>query len=158
MRTKCIAILLLLFPKLLIGQVVNDSILGTLYNQTMSIYFSKETENNMSDFWIVQTEFDKSKLVKNLKSKDITYIDAKTDKHRILEKPYSKNKGARIYRIEHKIINQDTIDVNIVYWTIVKASKKELSIAASCGGTMGYIPTARFIRNTNGIWRHISSD
>jgi hypothetical protein len=157
MRTKLLSTILIILPTFLIGQVVNDSILGTFYNQTISIHFSKAAENPENTIKILQTELDTDKLIKNLKLIKFKFINEKTDKLSALEKPYRKNSGKEIFWINHKLIGQDTVDVNIGGWTIMKASKKGLSIAAWCGGTMGYIPTQRFIRNENG-WRRMSSE
>jgi hypothetical protein len=160
MRKKLLAILLIFLPTFLIGQVVNDSLLGTFYNQTITIHFSKAADSSHKmefDCRIIQTEFDTIRLIKNLKSIKFKFINEKADKLGALEKPYKKNVGKEIYWINHKLISQDTVDINIGGWTIMKASKRGLSISAWCGGTMGYIPTVRFIKNEN-VWRRMSSD
>lgn len=64
-----------------------------------------------------------------------------------------------IYWINHKRIGKDTVDVNIGGWTGKvnkglfftngKLSLKKFELAAWCGGTMGYIPTQRFVNLNN---------
>jgi hypothetical protein len=158
MRTIVLTLTLIFLPTFFFGQVVNDSLIAEFYNQTISIHFSKAADiSQKTEIRIIQTEFDTSRLIKNLKSIKFKFINQETDKLSALEKPYKGNIGREIYWINHKFISQDTVDVNIGGWTIMKASRKGLSIAAWCGGTMGYIPTARFIRNENG-WRKMSSD
>ena len=63
----------------------------------------------------------------------------------MFDKPFKINNGRNIYWVNHKIIQQDTIDINIGGWTIESVTKKTMSLGAWCGGTMGYIPDGRFI-------------
>ena len=158
MRAKILTLTLIFLPTFFFGQVVNDSLIAEFYNQTISVYFSKAADNcKKTENRLIETEFDTLRLIKNLNLIKFKFINQKTDKLSALEKPYKRNIGREIYWINHKFISQDTVDINIGGWTIMEASRKGLSIAAWCGGTMGYIPTARFIRNKNG-WRKMSSD
>jgi hypothetical protein len=78
-----------------------------------------------------------------------------------------KNKRGELFKINTKAIGQDTIDVNFGSWIVEirnifklrkgRIVKKEVYFLASCGGTMGYIPTARYIFDSKTRhWRHVS--
>lgn len=99
-----------------------------------------------------------SGLLKNLGRNKFFYFNDNTPEYSLLIKPYKKNVGRNIYWINHKLYTSDTIDVNIGGWTIETASRKELGLAAWCGGDMGYIPDERFIFNKfNGTWVTVTS-
>ncbi len=54
-----------------------------------------------------------------------------------------KKKGVDVYRMSHKIISKDTIDINFSTFTATSKGK-ELNCALHCGGTNGYQPDIRF--------------
>ncbi len=160
MTIRILIILTILLPIISFGQNINDSLLSTFYNKTISLYFADSTFNNHhSEFEtiLIQTDFDTSRLVKYLDKNKFTYFDSNTDKHSILEKPFKKNNGRNIYCINHNVLHNDTIDVNIGGWTLSNVTKKTMSLGAWCGGTMGYIPNGRFIfDNFSKYWIFVS--
>jgi hypothetical protein len=145
--TKLITILIIILPTISFGQDINDSLLTTFYNNTIALYFSDTSFSNKTKFdrILLQTDFDTTKLIKYSGLNKFKYFDSKTNKHSVLDKPFKKNNGRNIYCVNHKIIQQDTIDINIGGWTIESVTKKTMSLGAWCGGTMGYIPDGRFI-------------
>ncbi|TPG45400.1 hypothetical protein [Flavobacterium pectinovorum] len=67
---------------------------------------------------------------------------------------YKNNKQLRIYRLSHKIISKDTIDINCgeVLITVKKGvffnndlHFKKINSTISCGGTNGYQPDFRYV-------------
>ena len=151
MTTKLLIFFTLLFPSISFGQTVNDSLLSTFYNKTLISYFSDTAyTKNQSEFnnILIQTEFDTIQLIKYYNKNKLTYFNSKTNIRSIIEKPYKKNNGRNIYWISHKLLQKDTVDINISGWTIIKITKKTMGLGAWCGGTMGYIPEGRFIFNS----------
>ncbi len=145
--TKLATILIIILPTVSFGQDITDSLLTTFYNKTIVSYFSDTAFSNNVKFdrILVQTDFDITGLIKYSGLNKFKYFTSKTNKHSVLAKPFKINKGRAIYWINHKFIQQDTIDINIGGWTIESVTKKRMHLGAWCGGTMGYIPDGRFI-------------
>jgi len=160
MTTRLLKILTILLPTISFGQSINDSLLSTFYNKTISLYFADSSINNHHPEFeniLLQTDFDKARLIKYLDKNKFTYFDSNTDKHSILEKPFKKNNGRNIYWVNHKVLHNDTVDINIGGWTLNNVTKKTMSLGAWCGGTMGYIPDGRFIfDNVSNYWVFVS--
>lgn len=159
--TKLIAILIIILPTVSFGQDINDSLLTTFYNKTITLYFSDTSSNHKIKFdnILLQTDFDTLGLIKNSGLHKFKYFDSKTNKHSVLDRPFKINNGRHIYWVDHKIIQQDTIDINIGGWTIESVTKKRMSMSAWCGGPMGYIPDARFIFDKEKkTWKFISGE
>jgi len=100
MTTRLLKILTILLPTISFGQSINDSLLSTFYNKTISLYFADSSINNHHPEFeniLLQTDFDKARLIKYLDKNKFTYFDSNTDKHSILEKPFKKNNGRNIY-------------------------------------------------------------
>jgi len=147
--TICLCVLCF-FSELSLGQTINDSLIVSCYNKTIISYFSDTTNlkgqkqyNNIHIF----TNTDYQNLIDQIDSYHLKYHPKKTDIRDILEKPLRKNNGRYIYGLNHIIKSQDTIEVNLTGETIVEISKKSINIGLWCGGTLGYIPTAKFIFN-----------
>jgi hypothetical protein len=145
--TKLITILIIILPKVSFGQDINDSLITTFYNKTIALYFSETSFSNKTKFEriLLLTDFDTIGLIKYSDLNKFKYFDSKTNKHSVLDHPFKINNGRNIYWVNHKILEQDTIDINIGGWTIENVTKKTMSLSAWCGGTMGYIPDGRFI-------------
>ena len=137
----------MMLPTVSFGQDNQDSLLATFYNKTIALYFSDTSFSNKTKFdrILLQTDFETIGLIKNLRFNKFKYFDSKTNKHSVLDKPFKINNGRNIYWVDHKIIAQDTIDINIGGWTIESVTKKTMYLGALDGGTMGYIPDGRFI-------------
>jgi hypothetical protein len=67
---------------------------------------------------------------------------------------YKNNKELNLYRINHKIVSKDTIDINIgeIFMTVRKGIYfknklhfKKTFISIPCGGTNGYQPDFRYV-------------
>ena len=161
MKTRLLIIFSFFLPTISFGQHLNDSLLATFYNKTLSYYFSDSTNNydqNVFSSILLKTEFDSSKLVKYIGPKKLTYFNSNSSEYSVLDRPLKKNKGRRIFSITHKFFGQDTVDIDIGGWILEEVSRKKLNLAAWCGGTIGYIPTGRFVYNrTSGNWLFITS-
>lgn len=117
----------------------NKTIMNTLNDSLRQKQFEKY------GFILIQTDFDTTLLVKKIGDIKFRYLNSKTSILSVLNKPYKKHLDQTIYIINHFIINQDTIDVNIGRRTIINVDKKMFFLRAECSGAMGYIPTGRFI-------------
>jgi hypothetical protein len=83
----------------------------------------------------------------------------------LFEYAYKHGKTLRLYRITHKQISKDTIDINFSDLTLrVKKGIflknglhfRESNYSLDCGGTNGYIPDFRFVYDTkNSTWKII---
>ncbi|WP_375561253.1 hypothetical protein ACE193_01490 [Bernardetia sp. OM2101] len=142
---RVLLFLFLLIPLYSFGQNITDSLLATFYNKTLSISFLNKTENEPNNRILIRTEFDKNLLIQQNNLNQFIFFDKKTSYHSVLSKPFKKNAGKMIYHISHKFFGSDTVDINIGSWVIKSISRKKIALAANCGGTMGYIPDARFI-------------
>ncbi len=86
---------------------------------------------------------------------DLNYLVFMTDDE-LIQESLKKKKIIKVIRVNHRLISQDTIDINISYLD-VKAKRvlhfnnglrfKKADFKLSCGGTKGYQPTCRFIYN-----------
>jgi hypothetical protein len=67
----------------------------------------------------------------------------------LIDKAIKEKRPIIIYRVVHKIISTDTVDVNIGEVTVTAKRTillgKKANFAVGCGGTNGYIPTRRFV-------------
>jgi hypothetical protein len=148
MRVRITILWLIALPNISFGQIVNDSLLATFYNKTLSCFFPDSiTHKDQLRFGnvLVKTDFDAKYLIKTTGKINLKYFNDPTPVHAVLKKPHKKNKGRSVYWIKHKTIGTDTIDVNIGGWTVLKYQHRHLHLAAWCGGDMGYIPEGRFI-------------
>ena len=76
----------------------------------------------------------------------------------LIDKAIKNNGSLTVYRVTHKVISQDTIDINIS--SVVLTAKRSLHFdnglktkrahyLIPCGGTNGYVPTARYAFDPN---------
>ncbi len=71
----------------------------------------------------------------------------------------SKNKkeGIEVYRMSHKLISSDTVDINFSLFT-AHSKGTDLYCALHCGGTIGYHPDIRFaLRKNDQVWEVIEN-
>lgn len=156
---KTLTLLIVLFPTFLSAQNINDSLLTTFYNKTIAHYFSETSlgDRTKFDYILLRTNFDTTGLIKYSGLNKFKYFDSLTAIHSMLDKPFKSNNGRSIYWVDHKIIQQDTVDINIGGWTIENVSRKRITIGAWCGGAMGYIPKGRFIFDkAKNTWTFVS--
>lgn len=84
----------------------------------------------------------------------------------LIRKSIHERKSVMIYRVAHRIISRDTVDINFgtvnvsgkrtFYFSHGRLILRKGSFSLSCGGTNGYIPTARYVYNRNEkIWERI---
>ena len=156
---SCIILLLILSsPRISWGLGPSDSLLATFYNQTLTSYFSDTTRHKDQSKYgsiLMQTDLDTSKLVKTIGKFKLQFYRSTTSEYEVLQEPYENNQGRSIYVISHQSLGKDTIDINIGGWTLEKINKSEIELALWCGGTMGYLPAARFIYNSeNESWTY----
>jgi hypothetical protein len=68
----------------------------------------------------------------------------------LINKAIKDKKSIRVYFLIHKIMSIDTVDITMgdAFLTAKKTLWKiKANFAVSCGGTNGYVPTARFAYN-----------
>jgi hypothetical protein len=82
----------------------------------------------------------------------VRYFKTRDEAIRYMRKPFIKNRQT-VYHIYDSIISPDTIDV-LISQLIIATSFRKTMIGVSCGGDLGYIPEARFVRQ--GEWLFIS--
>ena len=143
-----IKLLLILIPSILFGQKRNDSLIAKLYNITLTEYFSDTItygQESKHKFTLIKTEIDKTKLIQNVGNKKFMFFENDNDLYEIVNRPYKSNRNRAVYSLSHKNISNDTIDVNISGRTLENITRRRLYLSLWCGGTMGYIPDARFI-------------
>jgi hypothetical protein len=83
----------------------------------------------------------------------------------LIDKSIREKKPLTVYFVTHRIISNDTVDINIGDKTLTAKRSihfdhglrtRKANFAVSCGGTNGYVPTARFAYNlTTNTWDKI---
>ena len=142
----------ILFSTQIYGQSNNISLpeLDTLYFQTIQsqMFFIQN-----ATFYVEINET--TKRLKNIE--ELNYLKFVPNDELIKESLKTK-KNLKVIRVTHKIISQDTIDINIGYLDVkarralhfnrgLKFIKADFKL--SCGGINGYIPTGRFIYSSS---------
>lgn len=85
--------------------------------------------------------------IKDIVNVDIFRFMTEND---LINKSIKEKKTIRVYFLTHKIISNDTVDINIGDASLTAKKtlwKRKANFAVSCGGTNGYVPTARFAYN-----------
>ena len=151
--TKILFILILSFSVTCFAQdklTIPSESLRNFYNKTIINTLTDSADRKQCEkygFILIQTDFDTTALVKKVGDIKFRYFSSEVPLQSILDKPYKKHIDQTIYIVNHFLINQDTVDVNIGRQVIAQVDKKNAMIRAECGGTMGYIPTGRFINS-----------
>ncbi|UZR94030.1 hypothetical protein [Chondrinema litorale] len=149
------------------AQAVKDFSLAGFYNRTIDYYSSRLIENNKDlnqieniHFLIVDKAVKDSSIVNPVRNELQTDFGNFTieylSEQELIDKLTKKKRDFTSYHfINYKQITQDTIDINISNTSITvkrifklrrgSLITKEINYTLSCGGTNGYIPTARFI-------------
>ncbi|MEO9870700.1 hypothetical protein [Ekhidna sp.] len=78
----------------------------------------------------------------------------------LIDKAIKEKRPITIYRVVHKIISTDTVDVNFGEVTVTAKRTillgKKANFAVGCGGTNGYIPNKRFVYySTDEEWKEV---
>ncbi|MEQ6169108.1 hypothetical protein AAOE16_18055 [Ekhidna sp. MALMAid0563] len=84
----------------------------------------------------------------------------------LIQESLDRKRTVNAIRTVHKVISQDTIDVN--FGTVGVTAKRQIhfykglrfkkaNFAVSCGGTNGYQPDFRFVLNSNGTWELLTN-
>lgn len=123
-------------------------------NQTLDSIYIKAL-NSRFDFLLSSgTKFiEPNELTERIKNNFKNSVYAFFTSDEIFEYAYKHGKSLRLYRITHKQISQDTIDINFSD-LVLKVKKgvffknglhfREANYSLGCGGTNGYIPDFRF--------------
>jgi hypothetical protein len=145
--------LLFVLMKQAVSQNVSDSLLYSFCNVVLQEYFADTaTINKQGTFTtvLIETKLNFKKLISKTEFLKFVYIDVTPCKKRNhLLKTKSTIEGRMLYSLTYKIINIDTIDVNIHEMTLYKDNLKNFHVEMSCGGTFGYIPTGKFVFDSN---------
>jgi len=155
---KLLLIFVLHFSLFSFGQDIADTTIAQFCNIALEDYFDSAnipSKNNKFNSLLIETEFDTSMLLKTVDSNKLFFFNTKQGVKSLLDKPYKNHNGRSIYGLRYHIYNKDTVDVVIHGYTIDNIKKKSMSIGVWCGGTLGYIPTARFVRKES-EWTYLS--
>ena len=123
--------------------------LDSLYVRALNNRF----DLTLSSGWKYVEQNEYGKRIKNL---DVSERYKFLTEKELIDLSIQKNSTINVYRVLHKTISKDTIDINfgmvnvsakrgIFFSRGVKFKKAEFSL--SCGGTNGYQPDIRFIFN-----------
>ncbi|HET7119263.1 MAG TPA: hypothetical protein VFI29_22400, partial [Hanamia sp.] len=140
------------------GQKYPQALVDSFCNLTIDYYyndFAKPLDSNATLSYKPSNPYIlRSELTKHLKTQFPNFtVQYVTQQEALEEIARTKNRSGALEQIS-VTQNQDTINVDIGGWTIqvtkVKYKKGKpipfhSNFSASCGGTLGYIPTCRFI-------------
>lgn len=152
------------------GQKYPQSLIDSLCNETIATYYndilatmntSKSDELSEREIFIL-----KSELTHNLKTKFQGFTI-----HYVTQQEAFENISMTNHRtgsLQTIVVSQvsDTVNVDVGGWAVTVTKVKFIrgkptgihaNMAASCGGTMGYIPTCRFIySNVTNSWTKLT--
>jgi hypothetical protein len=155
---KLLLIFVLHFSLFSFGQGIADSSIAQFCNIALEDYFDSAntpSKNNKFNSFLIETEFDTSLLLQTGDSNKLIFFNAEQGVKSLLDKPYKNHNGRSVYTLKYQIFNEDTVDIVIHGYTIDNIKKKSMSIGVWCGGTLGYIPIARFVRKES-EWTYLS--
>lgn len=149
MRMKLILIFVFLIPDLIFGQSDNLSSAGldSMYIKTLHSQIDLVLTSGHKYFEINEN----TNRIKNSVGVDIFKFKTNDE---LIDEAIKRKKTLTVYRVTHKIISADTVDVNIgqLYVSAKRAIHfnhglrfKKADFKLSCGGTNGYEPTYRFV-------------
>jgi|GEM_PF-2601038 hypothetical protein len=154
-------IVISLFALTVNGQNINDSLLATFYNQVLVNSFDNGVNcgNRKTYEYLIKTDFDTARLIKRVGWVRLHFYKEESSLRGLLLRPWRRNKGRVIYRMSNTIYNTDSVDIDLTGVEIVSVTRRNISLSVSCGGTLGYIPSARFIFNKETkAWKYSSSE
>jgi hypothetical protein len=123
---------------------VTISDLDSMYLKTIKSQFDLMLSSGHKYFRVDKN----TERIKDIVNVDIFKFMTEND---LINKSIKEKKQIRVYLVTHKIISSDTVDVNIGDMTLTAKKtfgKRKANFAVSCGGTNGYVPTARFAYNS----------
>ena len=148
------------------GQSYSKTLVDSFCNSTIEFYYSefaKPIDSIEALNYKPRNPFIiKSDLTKNLQTTYMNFnVDFLTQQEALEKICLTKSRTGSLEKIVVKQF-QDTINIDIVGWTIkitkvkfVKGRPTNIhsNFGASCGGTLGYIPTCRFVYDkTKNVW------
>ena len=134
-----------------LGQV--DSIkradLDSLYIRTIKSQFDLMLSSGYKYFEVTQN-------TERIKDKVGVDIFKFLTQEELIDKSIKEKKSIRAYRVVHKVISTDTVDINI--GDVMVTAKRSIhfnhglrtrkaNFSISCSGTDGYVPTSRYAFN-----------
>tara|TARA_R110002051_G_scaffold307680_2_gene378847 strand:- start:10 stop:519 length:510 start_codon:yes stop_codon:yes gene_type:complete len=151
MKFSNLLLILILISSTVSGQnnSIEPSELDSLYVQALN----SRIDVILGSGWNYVELNEYGKRIKNL---DVSYRYKFLTNKELVDLSIQKKKTINVYRVLHKIISKDTIDINfgivnvtakrgIFFSRGIKFKKAEFSL--SCGGTNGYQPDIRFVFN-----------
>jgi hypothetical protein len=156
--------LFVLLSELSLGQELTDAQQLTFYETTLQNFFSKQSL--YTDTVLILPD----SLPENLRQEYNGFflnIVTRSQAIEIIKK--RKPQSGSLYLLKKQHLSPDTLDFNIIGWgvSIERCFKfykghlitRNIRFIASCGGTLGYIPTPRFVfDNRQQTWVYYSND
>ena len=158
MKILLLFILTIAVSSTTIGQTYPQALVDNFCNSTIEFYyteFAKPTDSIEAASFKPESPFiTKSDITKNLRTRYDNFNVCFLTQQEVLEKiSLTKSRTGSLDKI---VVTQlkDTINIDIVGWAITVTQVKFVkgrptnihsNFAASCGGTLGYIPTCRFV-------------
>ena len=150
---RIIIILILTFGIINISAGQVDSIglanLDSLYVRTIRAQIGLALSSGYKYFEITQN----SERIKDKVGIDIFKFLSQEE---LIDKSIREKKSITAYRVIHKVISADTVDINIGNVMVTARRSihfnqglrtRKVNLSISCGGTNGYEPTERFVHN-----------
>jgi hypothetical protein len=123
---------------------VKTSDLDSMYLKTLKSQFDLMLSSGHKYFRVDKN----TERIKDKVNVDIFKFISEND---LINKSIKEKKTISVYFVVHKIISIDTVDINISDASLTAKKtlwKRKANFAVSCGGTNGYVPTARFAYNS----------
>ena len=161
MKPFLIVLISLLISLTSYGQSISDSVLAAFYNKVLENSFENGIScgNSTTFVYLIKTDFDTAKLVKQVGWLRLRFYKDDASLRGLLLRPWKRNKGRVIYRMSNTIYNTDSVDIDLTGVEIVSVTRRNISLSVPCGGTLGYIPSARFVFNKETkAWKYSSSE
>lgn len=136
-----------LYCNLTLAQEIDKQTLDSIYIRSLKSRFDLLLSSGTK--FIAPNE--QTERIKN-NFKHSVYVFFTSDE--LFDYAYKHGKTLRLYKITHKQISKDTIDINFNSLTLIVKKGiffknglhfKELNYSLDCGGTNGYIPDFRFV-------------
>jgi hypothetical protein len=169
MRKIFLFIVIITSAKISDAQNVDQNVIVQLYTKTIENNFN-ETALSIKHNSVTKPNFliIKDNLPENLPLdyKDFTIMIV-NDQNDAIKQIFNANKKSGSVTLINREFKKDTIDISIGSWgiSIKKVFKinhwrlitRQVLLSASCGGTIGYIPSGRMIYNKESkTWSYVS--
>ncbi len=122
---------------------VKTSDLDSMYLKTIHSRFDLMLSGGHKYFRVDKN----TERIKDVVNVDIFKFMTEND---LINKSIKEKKPIRVYFLTHKVISTDTVDINMGDASLTAKKrlwKRKANFSVSCGGTNGYVPTARFAYN-----------